>query len=119
MKDDKLSHLIELMEISIQQKSGSDSDIKSSFKVMQEHIKGIDDKIGEILDQTKRTNGNVMSLKMWRSLTVGGMTIISIIVLPLLIWIFQTSITMLTGKIDKVDASVEKHITNTTIIQTK
>jgi len=41
----------------------------------------------EIKVQTQRTNGSVLSLKLWRSYITGGLVILSVIVLPILAYL--------------------------------
>jgi len=39
----------------------------------------------QILEQTKKTNGRVSKLEVWRGFITGGMAIISILILPILL----------------------------------
>lgn len=64
--------------------------------------------IGEVLTQTKKTNGSVASLKVWRGILTGGLSVISVIVLPLLGWALieivknSTDISTLTAQVGSV-----------------
>ncbi len=46
----------------------------------------IRDALHRIEVQTKLTNGTVKSLLLWRAFITGGLTILSILVVPLFIW---------------------------------
>ena len=43
----------------------------------------------EILANVRETNGRVKSLELWKSYIVGGLTVISIMVVPILIYIIK------------------------------
>lgn len=40
-----------------------------------------------ILEQTTRTNGSVRALQQWRSFIIGGMTVISMFLIPIVIYL--------------------------------
>ena len=46
--------------------------------------------LSEIKVQTLRTNGRVNKLEMWRALTTGAIIIISTVVIPLVVYAFNT-----------------------------
>ena len=48
----------------------------------------IDAQLEKILQQTMRTNGRVNKLENWRSLLVGGWSIVTFLVIPILTYIY-------------------------------
>jgi len=52
-------------------------------------LRGVRDDVIEIKEQVKKTNGRVRALEIWRGVLVGGFSIISFIVFPLIIYIFK------------------------------
>ncbi len=42
--------------------------------------------LGEIIKQARLTNNRVRSLELWRSYMLGGMSALTLIVIPLVIW---------------------------------
>lgn len=66
---------------------------------------GVVSDIREIKEQTKRTNGSIISLRLWRSYLTGGILVVAFLVIPLIVYIFtsehyqlQSQITQLQGK---------------------
>ena len=47
------------------------------------------EKLDKIEEQTKKTNGNVRKLFLWRSYILGGLSDITILVIPLLLYILK------------------------------
>ena len=64
------------------------------------------EKVESILEQTKKTNGSVMNLKLWRSWMTGVGAILIMIVIPLIVYIFNNSI-------GKVEAKIAEYIVQT------
>lgn len=54
------------------------SDIKASIEMLTKEV--------------KKTNGSVRGLQLWRSYMLGGMTVISMMVIPLVIYIYNTAL---------------------------
>jgi len=44
----------------------------------------------KILEQTTKTNGSVRALQQWRSFIIGGMTVISMFLIPIVIYLAAT-----------------------------
>ena len=59
----------------------------------------IKEQLDRIEKQTTKTNGNVISLKLWRAYITGAVVIISVIVLPLIVYINNTQVNQLQAKI--------------------
>jgi len=45
-----------------------------------------------IYEQTKLTNSRVTKLEFWRNRILGGMAVISAVVLPIIIWLIKANI---------------------------
>jgi len=66
-----------------------------------------------IMTKQDKTNGSVRALQLWRSFIVGGLTVVSMVILPLLIYYLTESI----GKYEEVNNriySLEKILTQLT-----
>ena len=75
-------------------------DIKDEILTLKIYHTEVIERLVRIEIQTKITNGSVMSLKLWRSLMIGGMGIITLIVFPLLIYIFYENTIRVQAQID-------------------
>jgi uncharacterized membrane protein YhaH (DUF805 family) len=62
-----------------------------SSRELDHYFKDIRSTLEEIKDQTVKTNGRVNRLENWRWLLTGGMTIITALVIPLIVYIWNTS----------------------------
>lgn len=106
-----------LLEISIQQKSSIDSDAKKNIAVLQANhqevivsLVRIEDEIKEVKIQATKTNGSVMSLKLWRSWITGGLAMAGI-TLVLVYFIFNTAVSNLKDQQANTQSLVQKIIT--------
>mgnify|MGYP003131675375 CR=1 FL=1 len=52
------------------------------------------EKLDEILVETKKTNGRMSRLERWRSFIGGGLAVLSLVIIPLLIWAFSLVVDM-------------------------
>lgn len=52
---------------------------------IREFVSDIKGDIQEIKEQTQRTNGRVSALEQWRWFILGGLTIISMLIVPILL----------------------------------
>jgi hypothetical protein len=78
--------------------SNATNELKTTLAVHTEILSRIE-------KQTIKTNGRVSSLETWRWITIGGLSIISAIVLPLTSYIFVNT----ENKINKMIEVLDKH----------
>ena len=57
-----------------------------------ERHKDLVSSIDALTEQVKKTNGQVVSLRLWRSLLAGGMTVVILVVVPLVVYAFNLAI---------------------------
>lgn len=57
----------------------------------KESLERIENEVGEVKAQTIKTNGNVGSLKAWRTGLAMCMALVSFIIIPLIIYSFRLS----------------------------
>lgn len=60
-----------------------------SSRELDHYFKDIRETLGEIKEQTVKTNGRVSRLENWRWLLMGGMSIITAMVIPLIVYIWN------------------------------
>lgn len=92
LKDELKDYIFHAVQATKQENSGLLGEIRTNVTVLETQYKNIMVTLGEIKTQTTKTNGSVTSLRLWRSLIVGGLTIIVLLVLPLITYIFNTKI---------------------------
>lgn len=69
------------------EKPFTNREIRLMFEGQGEQIKEVHKDVKEVLEQTKKTNGRVSKLESWQAYIKGGLTILSILVVPILIYI--------------------------------
>ena len=77
------------------------------FEISESH-KVIDDKLNLILSQTTKTNGRVNRLENWRAYLVGAWAVISLVVIPSLIYIADNEKSHLEENILKNQAEIKE-----------
>lgn len=99
--------------------SGLVSDLKTQILLMKEHHKAVDEKLDLLLTKASATNGSVMSLKLWRSYLTGAVGILTIIVIPMIVYVFNTSLDTVDKNISyvkedyaKIDTKLTNHLIN-------
>lgn len=71
----------------MEEKDYSNREIDAMFTALQNSLDRIENKIlPEIIGHVKTTNGKVASIQRFKERTIGGVIVISIVVLPLLSW---------------------------------
>jgi len=58
-----------------------------TVRELNTHFSGIHTKLGDIHKQTITTNGRVGKLESWRDRIIGGMAVMTILVVPILLYI--------------------------------
>ena len=61
-------------------------------KELAHYLKDIQNDVKEIAIQVKQTNGRVSSLEMWRNFITGGLTVLTILVVPVLLYFIYHSL---------------------------
>lgn len=98
MTDDKL---IEKIESSHQAIASTISAYGDQTKRLQIRFDEVTDKLDKVIEQTTRTNGRVNSLENWRWFLIGGMSIITLLVIPLIVFVFNSSLRTVQASIEK------------------
>lgn len=58
------------------------NDIPYSNREIDEWRTDVKDKLDSILEQTKKTNGRVAALEIWRGVILGGLGVITAVIVP-------------------------------------
>lgn len=77
-----------------------------------EHLTEQDKVLVRIEAQTTKTNGSVASLQKWKERSMGALTIVIVVVIPILAW----SLIQLAGINDKVRLGVRDELSNYNIV---
>lgn len=101
----EIKNLIQEVALAVQQAAKSEnssliSDIRKNIAILEVHYQDIKCDLTDIKVQTTRTNGRVSKLEGWRSLLIGGWSVVTLIVIPLLCYIFFNAQQNITEKID-------------------
>lgn len=67
-----------------------ESDAPFTNREIREMFRDMTEGLGRVEDQTKKTNGRVTSLEKWMYTCVGGLTVISIVLIPLFTWMLNS-----------------------------
>lgn len=73
----------------------------------EKNLGRINDTLIQLTSEVKKTNGDVQRLKIWKAYTMGGLTIISMVVLPILAWALWTIIEIKNHAINVTEPIVE------------
>ena len=79
--------------------SGQTRDIHSAIFGV-DNVGGLVKTVERIEAQTIKTNGSVRGLQIWKSFIVGGMAVITMVVIPMITFIFFDKINQLNDKIE-------------------
>lgn len=86
--------LVKAIQSGKQETSGLVGELKRDMSVIQEILKEQNKALLRIEDQTTKHNGRMRSLEMWRSYIIGGLSVLSI-VMVLLGYIWNTKVSAL------------------------
>lgn len=68
------------------------SEAPYSNREIDEWRTDVKDTLTEILAQTRKTNGRVRSLEVWRGVIVGGLSVITALIIPVLLTILHAKV---------------------------
>ncbi len=82
----------------------SAQDLPYTNRELREKWHSIANDVQGILNQTTKTNGRVTALEKWQYTSIGAISILSLIVVPVLLW----ALTVLMNVDTKIQESVDK-----------
>lgn len=74
----------------MKEKRLSNDSIIAYFDRIDEKFADVMNKLGEIHEQTSKTNGRVTSLESWKNTSQGAITILSVFVVPVMLYLLYT-----------------------------
>ncbi len=80
-----------------------------SQRELESHFEEIKIQLDRIEAQTIRTNGRVNKLENWQSLIIGGASIISFIVIPTIVWIFNERTGAIRDNLAQAQSEISAH----------
>lgn len=72
-------------------------------------IHDMKEQLDRIENQVVKTNGRVTRLEFWKASLIGGWGVITLFVIPLLVWVFFHEIDGIRADISKVNAEILIH----------
>lgn len=88
----------------------SNREIDRMIDSLKEHmtnlISPLAQDVGEIKVQTKKTNGRVSALEFWRAALGGSWIVVTLLVIPMITWIFFNQVEIINEKISDIKNSI-------------
>ena len=102
MDDQKINQIIKDTALAVQQATKSENsgligDLRRNVAVLQENHKEVVIWLQRIEAQTVKTNGSVRSLQAWRGYIMGGLAVITVVILPLIFLVIKNVISIQTN----------------------
>ena len=94
-----------------EEKDYSNREIDLKFQGIHDKLDDILCEIKEDVLQRKIANGRVSNLEKWQNRIVGGMVIFSLLVFPLVIYIFQNNVSQLKEQQNNQEKYIKQAIT--------
>ena len=80
-----------------------------SQRELESHFEEVKIQLDRIEAQTIRTNGRVGKLENWQSLIIGGASIISFVVIPTIVWIFNERTGAIRDNLTQAQSEISAH----------